>query len=127
MVPKGTATDRWGGFVSTQPQRVLMITVFPDFSRWSAVPKPLKRRGKGQKWLRSLNPAAYLPLLFSVAVIQGRSHQAGQAERGFADKHLGQQLPGSGVGVFAQDAGIDGVLGLVDDGQKHQASDADAD
>ena len=70
---------------------------------------------------------ACLPLLFSVAVIQGRSHQAGQAERGFADKHLGQQLPGSGVGVFAQDAGIDGVLGLVDDGQKHQASDADAD
>ena len=103
-----------------------MITVFPDFSRWSAVPKPLKRRGKGQK-SAPVFKFSRLPLLFSAAVIQGRGHQAGQAERDFADKHLGQQLPGSGVGVFAQDAGIDGVLGLVDDGQKHQASEADAD
>ena len=105
-----------------------MIAAFPGFLRRRTTPRVMKRRVLGKKpGGVPLNPAAGLPLPFGVAVIQGRSHQAGEAEEGFANEHHRQQLPGRGVGVFAQDAGIDGVLGLVDDGQKHQASDADAD
>src|SRR5690348_2529649 len=107
--------------VSSNTARKMLATISSHESHVLATPYPCVSR---RDWL-SYQVFGF-QLSFEVRVINRCGDHAGKTEGGLHQQHGDQQFPGAGVNLDPDDARVEEIFELVDQHQKAERSDTDA-